>query len=148
MNLMEICERIQQRPPFQMVERITEIRPLEYAKGIKAISVNDPYFIGHFPGMPIMPGVLITEAAAQLCSVVLSYRDDIAAKVPVLLKIDQMKFITAVIPGDVLTIEVTSTVNTSSIAKFSVAISVQETKVASGELSFAYMEKAAIYQRK
>lgn len=72
MNLMEINSRIKQRPPFQMIERVTELEPNVSAKGIKNVSVNEPYFMGHFPDAPIMPGVLIIECAAQLCSLVIA----------------------------------------------------------------------------
>ena len=72
MNLLEINKRIKQRPPFQMIERVLELTPDESAVGIKNVSVNEPYFTGHFPEIPIMPGVLITEAAAQLCSLVIT----------------------------------------------------------------------------
>lgn len=66
MNLLEINQRIKQRPPFQMIERVTELEPNVSATGIKNVSVNEPYFSGHFPDTPIMPGVLLIESAAQL----------------------------------------------------------------------------------
>ena len=71
MNIYEISEKIAQRPPFQMIEKVTELVPNESAVGIKNVSVNEPYFTGHFPGTPIMPGVLIVESCAQLCSLVI-----------------------------------------------------------------------------
>ena len=71
MNLLQIQERIKQRPPFQMIERVIELTSNESARGIKNVSVNEPYFLGHFPGTPIMPGVLLIESAAQLCSLVI-----------------------------------------------------------------------------
>ncbi|MBR4598892.1 MAG: hypothetical protein IKO39_02450, partial [Treponema sp.] len=71
MNIFEISEKIAQRPPFQMFERVLELKPGESATGIKNVSVNEPYFMGHFPGTPIMPGVLIVESCAQLCSLVI-----------------------------------------------------------------------------
>ncbi|MDE6736721.1 MAG: hypothetical protein K2J50_04385, partial [Treponemataceae bacterium] len=71
MNIFEISQRIAQRPPFQMIERVLELTPGEHATGIKNVSVNEPYFMGHFPGTPIMPGVLIVESCAQLCSLVI-----------------------------------------------------------------------------
>ena len=67
MNINEVQKRIKQRPPFQMIEKIVEIRDGEYAKGIKNVSINEPYFMGHFPDTPIMPGVLHVEAIAQAC---------------------------------------------------------------------------------
>ncbi len=61
MNILEINQRIKQRPPFQMIERVTELEPGVSATGIKCVSVNEPYFMGHFPEAPIMPGVLVIE---------------------------------------------------------------------------------------
>ena len=59
MNINEVQKRIMQRPPFQMIEKVLEVEDGEYAKGIKCVSVNEPYFAGHFPDAPIMPGVLV-----------------------------------------------------------------------------------------
>ena len=70
MNINEINKRIKQRPPFQMIEKVIEWNPGESATGIKNVSINEPYFMGHFPDAPIMPGVLIIESCAQLCSLV------------------------------------------------------------------------------
>ena len=106
MTIDEINKRIRQRPPFQMIERVVELEPNVSARGLKCVSVNEPYFVGHFPGSPIMPGVLIVESCAQLCSLVIDadgVKDDMLY---VLLKVDNFKFIKAVIPGDVLDITV------------------------------------------
>ena len=62
MNIFEVNKRLKQRPPFQMIEKVTELIPNESAVGIKNVSINEPYFAGHFPGTPIMPGVLIIES--------------------------------------------------------------------------------------
>ena len=64
MNINEVQKRIKQRPPFQMIEKVLEVEDGEYAKGIKCVSVNEPYFAGHFPDAPIMPGVLVIEACS------------------------------------------------------------------------------------
>ena len=105
MNIFEISEKIAQRPPFQMIEKVTELVPNESATGIKNVSVNEPYFMGHFPGTPIMPGVLVVESCAQLCSLVIEKNpEDLESKLYVLLKIDGFKFVKPVIPGDRLEI--------------------------------------------
>ena len=91
MNLLEINARIRQRPPFQMIERVTALEPGKSATGIKCVSVNEPYFQGHMPGLPIMPGVLLIESAAQLCSLVIEADGSDENKVYVLLKVRDFK---------------------------------------------------------
>lgn len=61
MNILEVNKRLKQRPPFQMIEKVLELNSGESAVGIKNVSINEPYFMGHFPDTPIMPGVLIVE---------------------------------------------------------------------------------------
>ena len=147
MNLLEINERIKQRPPFQMIERVTELVPTESAKGIKCVSVNEPYFMGHFPGAPIMPGVLLIESAAQLCSLVIApegaAQDD--NKMYVLLKVKDFKFLRPVIPGDRLEIEVKAVMISAAAAEFSAVISCDGTVRAKGSMLFTAMDKNAIY---
>lgn len=147
MNLLEINERIKQRPPFQMIERVTELVPNESAKGIKCVSVNEPYFMGHFPGAPIMPGVLLIESAAQLCSLVIApegaAQDD--NKMYVLLKVRDFKFLRPVIPGDRLEIEVKAVMISAAAAEFSAVISCDGTVRAKGSMLFTAMDKNAIY---
>lgn len=147
MNLLEINKRIKQRPPFQMIERVTELVPDESAVGIKNVSVNEPYFTGHFPDIPIMPGVLITEAAAQLCSIVITPDDEEDPdKVYVLLKIKDFKFLRPVIPGDTLKIEVKKVMASSGLYEFSAVVKVEETVKAKGSLLFTTMNKSQIYE--
>ncbi len=147
MNLLEINERIKQRPPFQMIERVTELVPNESAKGIKCVSVNEPYFMGHFPGAPIMPGVLLIESAAQLCSLVIApegaAQDD--NKMYVLLKVKDFKFLRPVIPGDRLEIDVKAVMISAAAAEFSAVISCDSTVRAKGSMLFTAMDKNAIY---
>ena len=147
MNLLEINERIKQRPPFQMIERVTELVPNESAKGIKCVSVNEPYFMGHFPGAPIMPGVLLIESAAQLCSLVIApegaAQDD--NKMYVLLKVKDFKFLRPVIPGDRLEIEVKAVMISAAAAEFSAVISFDGAVKAKGSMLFTAMDKNAIY---
>ena len=106
MNINEVQKRIKQRPPLQMIEKVLEVEDGEYAKGIKCVSVNEPYFAGHFPDAPIMPGVLVIEACAQLCSITMESQGTEDDKIYVLLKCEEFKFLRPVIPGDCLEIEV------------------------------------------
>ena len=128
MNLMEINKRIKQRPPFQMIEKVIELEPDKRAVGIKNVSVNEPYFTGHFPDFPIMPGVLVTEACAQLCSLVIDpEKSNDPNVIFVLLKIKDFKFIKPVLPGDTLVIEVNKTLDSSGLYEFSAAVKVEDT---------------------
>jgi 3-hydroxyacyl-[acyl-carrier-protein] dehydratase len=143
----EINEKIKQRPPFQMIDRVLEINPNESALGIKCVSVNEPYFMGHFPGSQIMPGVLIIESCAQLCSLVFEASGTDTDNIYVLLKVDGFKFIKAVIPGDVLNISVTKTKVLGPITTFDRKVMVDGNIYSKGTLSFTKVPKDTIYQR-
>lgn len=145
MNILDINKRIKQRPPFQMVERVTELEPGKYARGVKCVSVNEPYFMGHFPDMPVMPGVLIIESLAQLCSLVIDEDASDPDKVYVLLKADAFKFVKAVVPGDTLTLEATVLLAAGGLYKFAVKASVDGGVRAKGELSFTAARKDQLY---
>ena len=145
MNINEVQKRIKQRPPFQMIEKVIEIRGGEYAKGIKNVSINEPYFMGHFPDAPIMPGVLIVEACAQLCSVTIESDGTDDSKIYVLLKCDEFKFVKPVLPGDTLTIEVTKDGGGAGLVKFDVVVTVDGGVRAKGKLAFTSMPKDAVY---
>ena len=143
----EINNRIKQRPPFQMIDRVVEIEPNVSAVGIKCVSVNEPYFVGHFPGSPIMPGVLIIESCAQLCSLVFEADGTDTDNIYVLLKVDGFKFIKAVIPGDVLNINVTKTKVLGPITTFDCKVIVDGNIYSKGTLSFTKVPKDTIYTR-
>ena len=147
MNVNEVQKRIKQRPPFQMIEKVVEVETGEYARGIKCVSVNEPYFTGHFPDAPIMPGVLIIEAAAQLCSITMENQGTEEGKIYVLLKCDEFKFLRPVIPGDVLDIEVRKESGGAGLVKFNAKISVDGKVKAKGLLSFTSMNKDDIYNQ-
>lgn len=148
MNIYEISQKIAQRPPFQMIERVLELKPGESAVGIKNVSVNEPYFMGHFPGTPIMPGVLIVEACAQLCSLVIE-KDEKALEdnLYVLLKIDGFKFVKPVIPGDQLVITVNKTKGGGVLVGFDAVVKVGDTVFAKGSLTFTTIPKTAVEER-
>jgi len=93
------------RYPFLMIDRIIEIEGTRRVVGIKNVTINEPYFQGHYPGNPIMPGVLVIEALAQIGGVLLSQKLEHKGKVAVLLTLDKVKFRRAVRPGDQLILE-------------------------------------------
>ncbi|MBR6071491.1 MAG: 3-hydroxyacyl-ACP dehydratase FabZ [Acholeplasmatales bacterium] len=146
MNINEINKRIKQRPPFQMIERVIELNPGESATGIKNVSVNEPYFMGHFPDAPIMPGVLIIECCAQLSSLVFDTDASNPDVIYVLLKVDNFKFVKPVIPGDRLTITVTKTKLIGPLAVFDAKVMVDDEVRAKGTMTFTSVEKNKIYE--
>ena len=131
-----------------MIERVVELEPNVSAKGIKCVSVNEPYFMGHFPDAPIMPGVLIIECAAQLCSLVIAPENAAsdADKLYVLLKVKDFKFLKPVIPGDRLEIEVKCTLASAAAYEFSAVISVDGKVRAKGSMLFTAIDKSAVYE--
>lgn len=147
MNLLEINERIGQRPPFQMIERVLEIEPNKSALGIKNVSVNEPYFMGHFPGTPIMPGVLVIESCAQLCSIVISPEQEEPDRLYVLLKVDGFKFLRPIIPGDTMKIAVTAERMTKSSFEFSAVVTVDGQTRAKGSMLFTSIPRDSVYPK-
>ncbi len=145
MNIDAISQRIKQRPPFQMIERVLELVPGESARGTKCVSVNEPYFMGHFPGSPIMPGVLQIECAAQLCSLVVENDGTDDTTVYVLLKVDNFKFVKPVIPGDVLDITVTKTRQMGTLTSFDAVLRVDGEVRAKGNMTFTCVPRENIF---
>ena len=96
----EIQKIIPHRYPMLLVDRIIELEPMKRAVGIKNITMNEMQFLGHFPGDPIMPGVLMIEAMAQVGGVALLYPEENRGKIAVFGKIDNVRFRKQIIPGD------------------------------------------------
>lgn len=146
MNLLEINERLRQRPPFQMIERVTELDPGKSATGIKCVSVNEPYFEGHMPGYPIMPGVLLIETCAQLCSLVIEQDGIDDSNIYVLLKVKDFKFVKAVIPGDRLEIKVECVRGGTGLYEFTAQVFCDGSLRAKGDMLFTAVDKESIYK--
>jgi UDP-3-O-[3-hydroxymyristoyl] N-acetylglucosamine deacetylase/3-hydroxyacyl-[acyl-carrier-protein] dehydratase len=105
MDIRKIMRLLPHRYPFLMIDRIVSIDGDRKAIGIKNVTINEPYFTGHYPNLPIMPGVMIVEAMAQLSGILLSRRLEHTGKVAVLLSMDRVKMRRPVRPGDQLTLE-------------------------------------------
>jgi 3-hydroxyacyl-[acyl-carrier-protein] dehydratase len=103
-DIEEILKRIPHRPPFLLIDRAEDYRPHRSIVGIKCVTMNEPFFVGHFPGQPVMPGVLIIEAMAQSGGVLMSKSLDIdtRGKGIMFISVDNCRFRNPVRPGDVL----------------------------------------------
>ncbi|MCG2710719.1 MAG: bifunctional UDP-3-O-[3-hydroxymyristoyl] N-acetylglucosamine deacetylase/3-hydroxyacyl-ACP dehydratase [Candidatus Omnitrophica bacterium] len=106
LDINEIKRILPHRYPFLLVDRILELKEDKYAVGIKNVTINEQFFQGHFPGRPVMPGVLIVEAMAQVVGVLLLSKRDNLGKRAYFMSIDKVKFRRMVLPGDQLRIEV------------------------------------------
>ena len=102
LNSTQIQEILPHRYPFLLVDRITDMEPGKWAKGIKCVSANEMHFLGHFPGKPVMPGVLIIEALAQTGAVALLSEEEYKGKIVFFGGIKNARFKKQVEPGDVL----------------------------------------------
>ena len=132
LDIEAIRDILPHRYPFLMVDRIIEMEA-ERIVGIKNVSVNEPFFMGHFPDFPVMPGVLITEAMAQVAGVlVLSTIPDRKSKLVLLASVEEAKFRKQVRPGDQLRIEMKMIKRKASIAKMSGVVTVDGVVVAEG----------------
>lgn len=141
LNSAEIMEIIPHRYPFLLVDKIIELEEGKRAVGIKNVTVNEPFFQGHFPGRLIMPGVLICEALAQVGAVVILGAPENRGKLAVFTGINNFKFRHQVTPGDTLRLEVEMTRVRGSMGKADVCAYVGEDVAAKGEISFALVEK-------
>ena len=137
MDANQIQEIIPHRPPFLLVDKITDYVPGEWAKGIKAVTVNEPFFVGHFPQYRVMPGVLIIEALAQVGAVAILSLPENKGKLAFFGGIKNARFKKQVRPGDVLELSCELIERRGPIG-FGKAVAKVDGKVAAqGELTFA-----------
>jgi 3-hydroxyacyl-[acyl-carrier-protein] dehydratase len=137
LDIKAIQEIIPHRYPFLLVDRIVEWEAGKRAVGIKNITVNEPFFQGHFPEYPVMPGVLIVEALAQVGAVAVLGMEENRGKLAFFAGIDKFRFRGQVKPGDVLRLEVELLRLKGSVGKGKATAKVDGRTVAEGELMFA-----------
>ncbi len=137
LDIKKILSVLPHRYPFLLVDRITELVPGEKATGLKNVTINEPYFQGHFPGEPIMPGVLIVEALAQVGGVAVLSLAGNENKLALFMGIDKFRFRKIVRPGDQLELKVSIKAMRSNMGKGDAEARVNGKLVASGELLFA-----------
>ena len=105
LTIQEIMNFLPHRYPFLLIDRVLEFEPQKRLVAIKNVTMNEPFFQGHFPGHPLMPGVLIVEAMGQLGGLLLSQKLEHTGKLAVLLSMDKVKMRQPVVPGDQLLLE-------------------------------------------
>lgn len=137
LSCSEIQEILPHRYPFLMVDKITECEPGVYAKGIKCVSANEMHFMGHFPRHPVMPGVLIIEALAQVGAVALLTEEENKGKLAFFGGIKNARFKQQVEPGDVLQLECKLTSRKGPVGFGEAVAYVNEKIAAKAEISFA-----------
>ena len=141
MDARAIGRLMPHRYPMLLVDRVLELQPGRRAVGVKNVSINEPFFPGHYPGTPIMPGVLIVEALAQMGGLLLSQTLEHTGKVAVLLSLDKVKLRKAVTPGDQLVLEVEAMRATSRSAAVKARALVAEKVAAEAEIRFMMVDQ-------
>ncbi|MCH6577420.1 MAG: 3-hydroxyacyl-ACP dehydratase FabZ [Proteobacteria bacterium] len=143
MDTMRLMEVLPHRYPFLMIDRLVDIIANVSATGIKNVTVNEPYFQGHFPGQPVMPGVLIIEAMAQTSAalVVHSMGPHAEGKLVYFMSIESARFRKPVVPGDRLNVHVTKERSRGNVWKFRAEAKVDGVVVAEATYSAMILDK-------
>ena len=136
-DILGIQKLIPHRYPMLLIDRLINVVPGVSATGIKNVTMNEPQFQGHFPGRPIMPGVMIVEAMAQTAGVVVikSFPDDSPAKHVLFMSIDNARFRRPVVPGDTMHLHVVVKRSRGAVWKSSGVVEVDGKKVAEADFS-------------
>ena len=137
LDVREIMKILPHRYPMLLIDRITELEPMVRARGFKNVTANEPMFNGHFPGNPLLPGVYMIEALAQLGGAAVMQPGDLARKTPYLAGIDKVKFRRPVVPGDRLEMEARVVRTRLAIGWVHVEAKVEDKDVVTGELMFS-----------
>ncbi|KZM56149.1 3-hydroxyacyl-ACP dehydratase FabZ [Aeribacillus pallidus] len=137
LDIQQIKEIIPHRYPFLLVDRVVELEEGKRAVGIKNVTINEPFFNGHYPDYPVMPGVLIVEALAQVGGVAMMKKKEYKGKLPLFAGIDKCRFKRQVRPGDQLKLEVEIIVQRGPIGKAKGIAKVDDEIACEAELTFA-----------
>ena len=138
-DILQVMRMIPHRYPMLLVDQVVDMRKDESATGIKNVTINEPYFQGHFPSQPVMPGVMIIESMAQTAAVLVVYSlgQSAEGKLVYFMSIDDARFRRPVVPGDRMHIHVTRERRRANVWKFLGKVMVDDQLVA--EASFAAM---------
>ena len=138
---VDILGVLPHRYPFLLVDSILTVEEGKRAVGLKNVTINEPFFVGHFPDHPVMPGVLIVEALAQVAAFTVLGQGGMEGKLGYFTGIDKMRFRRPVLPGDQLRLEAELVRQRASMAKARVQALVDGEVAAAGEITFALVEK-------
>jgi len=141
LDINAIQKILPHRYPFLLLDRIVELEPMQRVVGIKNVTINEPFFQGHFPGHPIMPGVLILEAMAQTGGIMLLNEESPGEKLSYFTGIDRVRFRKPVLPGDQLRFEMEMVKFRHSICKMRGKTFVEGALVCEAELMAAVVDK-------
>lgn len=140
MTVNEIMKLLPHRYPFLLVDRIADFQPGVSATGVKNVTINEPFFQGHFPGQPIMPGVLIIEAMAQVAGV-MAFRSGVEGKAVYFMSIDNAKFRRPVVPGDQVMLDIKVLKQRGNVWRFSGTATVDGKLVSEAEFTAMVTDK-------
>lgn len=135
------------RYPFLLVDRILEVEPGKRAKGIKNVTINEPFFQGHFPGYPVMPGVLVVEALAQVGALAILSMEENKGKLALFAGIDNLRFKKQVVPGDVLELELEVEKIRGPVGKGTGTARVDGKVAVTGDLMFALVAEKTVAEK-
>jgi beta-hydroxyacyl-ACP dehydratase FabZ len=145
-DVRSIMEILPHRYPFLLIDRITELEPQKRAVGYKNVTLNEWFFAGHFPNNPVMPGVLIIEAMAQLGGTTVIEPTSAATSVPYLATVDKVKFRRPVVPGDRLQMEVNVMWIRMNYGRLNAEARVDDQLVCSAELGFSIVSDTRLFR--
>ena len=142
--ILDVMALLPHRYPFLLVDRIVDIVSDERAVGIKNVTVNEPHFTGHFPGNPIMPGVLIIEGMAQTAGAICARKQGTESSLVYFMTIDDARFRRPVLPGDRLEYHVTKVRQRGNVFKFHCEAKVDGHKVAEADIGAMMAQKETV----
>lgn len=145
-DINRVMEMIPHRYPILLVDRVLEHVPAESAVSLKNVTINEPHFMGHFPGFPVMPGVLIVEAMAQTAAIVVveAMGEEAEGKVVFFMTIDNARFRKPVVPGDSMHIHVTKVKSRGSVWRFKGEARVGDTLCAEATFSAMITDESSV----
>jgi 3-hydroxyacyl-[acyl-carrier-protein] dehydratase len=143
LDVERIMEMIPHRHPFLMIDRVVDVVANERATGVKNVSINEPFFVGHFPGKPVMPGVLIIEAMAQSAAVLVVHTlgPESEGRLVYFMSVAEARFRKPVLPGDTIHVHVYKIRQRGSVWKFSSEAKVNGTLVAEAKFAAMIMDE-------